>query len=167
MDLQSITKIQDVELLHKIIIELIEQSKISTEHNKILTERVKELEDKLNQHSQNSHKPPSSNPYKKEENRTTTSLKKILGSGKEVKKVGGQNGHVGKSLEITRVDEEQILYPKNCPCCGKEATEQNKYYGTEVRYKYELPKIELKVIKYIQGYINCESYTKSCVLDDG
>ena len=148
MELDKIYTIQDLQILQKITIDLVQE-------NKTLTERVKELENKLNQHSQNSHKPPSSNPFKKEKNRTTTSLKKILGSGKEVKKVGGQHGHVGKSLEIIRVDEEQVLYPKNCPCCGKEATEQNKFYGKEVRYECELPKIELKVIKYIQGYINC------------
>ena len=65
MDLHSITKIQDVELLHKIIKELIEQNKISTEQN------INSMNDKLNQHSQNSQKPPSSNPYKKEANRTT------------------------------------------------------------------------------------------------
>ena len=50
---------------------------------------IKELESRLNQNSKNSHKPPSSDMFKKERDRKTSR-----------RKSGGQNGHNGNNLKI-------------------------------------------------------------------
>lgn len=59
-----------------------------------LEERVKVLEARLNQNSQNSSKPPSTDVFCGEKPKPKSTRKK---SGK---KPGGQEGHPGKTLEM-------------------------------------------------------------------
>jgi len=59
-----------------------------------LEERVRVLESLLNQNSQNSSKPPSTDVFCNEKPKPK-GLRKISG-----KKVGGQKGHLGKTLEM-------------------------------------------------------------------
>jgi transposase len=62
--------------------------------NKELTERLITLEARLNQNSQNSSKPPSTDVFCNEKPKPT-GLRKSSG-----KKAGGQKGHPGKTLEM-------------------------------------------------------------------
>lgn len=76
-----------------------------------LTLRVQELEAQLNQNSRNSHKPPSSDGYKKPEPKSLR--------GKSGKSSGGQNGHPGNRLEMREdPDHVQTHRPINCEHCG-------------------------------------------------
>ena len=60
-----------------------------------LEERVRVLEARLNQNSQNSSKPPSTDTFCKEKPKPKG---RRISSGK---KPGGQKGHSGKTLEMT------------------------------------------------------------------
>ena len=62
--------------------------------NKELTERLVTLEARLNQNSQNSSKPPSTDVFCNEKPKPK-GLRKSSG-----KKAGGQKGHPGKTLEM-------------------------------------------------------------------
>jgi hypothetical protein len=63
-------------------------------HIKKLTERLITLEARLNQNSQNSSKPPSTDVFCNEKPKPK-GLRKSSG-----KKAGGQKGHPGKTLEM-------------------------------------------------------------------
>jgi transposase len=75
----------------------------------ILSARVKELEEQISKNSRNSSKPPSSDGLKK-----TQSLRVPSG-----KKVGGQPGHKGSTLERTEQPDHTIQHPlpKRCTAC--------------------------------------------------
>jgi len=73
------------------------------EKNAALTERV-------NMNSSNSSKPPSSDIYKKP---TPKSLRKTSG-----KKPGGQEGHKGHGLNVTRTPDKTVRHiPEKCKTC--------------------------------------------------
>lgn len=100
--------------------------------NEKLAEKIRELEQKLNQDSSNSHKPPSSDtPEQKEKQKekektgadangdgaAAESSKK----GKKKRKRGGQPGHEGKTRELIPtedVDEVHSIHPDTCEHCG-------------------------------------------------
>ena len=74
-----------------------------------LEERIAELESRLNQTSQNSSKPPSSDPPG-----TTRASKEPSG-----RRPGGQPGHPGVSRALAKkVDEVLELKPHRCGHCG-------------------------------------------------
>lgn len=101
------------------IAELTALVKTLTESNAALTETVKQLQDtikelqrQLNQNSQNSSKPPSSDGYKKPK---PHSLRKKSG-----KPQGGQKGHPGTHMAIPHnPDEIQKHLPKKCLHCSR------------------------------------------------
>lgn len=90
---------------------------MQAQENKLLKARIAELEQKLERYiirkdSNNSSVPPS-----KDENRPprTSSLRE-----KSNRKVGGQSGHEGKTLEMTKNPDEIIEHRACfCPECGK------------------------------------------------
>ena len=79
----------------------------------VLTERIDELLeqlDKKNKNSRNSSKPPSSDGYSKP---APKSLKKPSG-----KKPGGQKGHKGSGMKITRKPDAYVPhFPAACHNC--------------------------------------------------
>jgi transposase len=112
-----------------------------------LQKEIETIREQLNQNSQNSSKPPSSDGYKKP---FPKSLRKKGG-----KKPGGQPGHRGHGLKLTGEIKERIrLEPENCPCCG------NSLHGVEGRtverrYVHEIPKVRIETTVY-------ESQEKTC-----
>ena len=79
-----------------------------------LEERVKSLEITLNKNSSNSSKPPSTDTLAREKPNPKSSRIK---SGK---KVGGQPGHVGKTLTLVDNPDKTIVHEvKKCKNCGK------------------------------------------------
>lgn len=89
---------------------LTESNAALNETIKQLQEIIKELQRQLNQNSQNSSKPPSSDGFKKPK---PQSLRQ-----KSDKKQGGQKGHPGKHMSIPHApDEIQTHLPKKCLAC--------------------------------------------------
>ena len=76
-----------------------------------LTQTIKELQEQKNKNSKNSSKPPSSDGLKKE------TKNKSLREPSD-KKQGGQPGHTGTHMIITREpDETHSLIPMPCQNC--------------------------------------------------
>ena len=88
--------------------------------------KIAELEERVNQNSQNSSKPPSSDGYRKPK---AKSLRKASG-----KKPGGQEGHSGSTLTIEREADEIIAHiPARCAGCVKWGECQGKACVEETR----------------------------------
>jgi transposase len=110
-----------------------------------LTARVKQLEDRLAQNSQNSHKPPSSDrPSKKPQSQRQPSGKKP----------GGQHGHPGRTLRM--VEQPDVLVPhapECCPSCGGSLAAVTGQC-VERRQVWELPPVQLVVTEH-QCHAKC------------
>jgi transposase len=99
--------------------------------------RIKELEARLNQNSKNSHKPPSSDIFKKERDRKTSR-----------RKSGGQTGHEGSNLKMVSnpTDTKEYPAPENCEKCNQSLIEiQGK---SNVGQEFTLPKMEMSIIEH-------------------
>ena len=109
---------QMVSALTKQNAELLDQVTAANAQIAALTERIDELLeqlDKNNKNSRNSSKPPSSDGYSKP---APKSLKKPSG-----KKPGGQKGHKGSGMKITRKPDEFVShYPSACLNCPNRAS---------------------------------------------
>lgn len=79
------------------------------DENTKLKQRVKELEDRLNQNSRNSSKPPSSDGWNKPKPKSLR--------GKSGKKSGGQAGHKGNWLKMTENPDQTVVH--TVPSCQK------------------------------------------------
>ena len=78
-------------------------------------EEVEKLKAINNRNSKDSSKPPSSGFLKRTEKAKEVKEEKEEGK----KKVGGQEGHKGKTRKgFNRVDRYEILSPEACPKCG-------------------------------------------------
>ena len=102
---------------------------------KMLEKRVKALEDRFNQNSTNSSKPPSSDwPTKKR------SLRKKTG-----RSPGGQKGHSGHNLKMVETPDSIIVHGvSSCSGCGRSLKEIEPN-GYSKRQVFDLPPIKIKV----------------------
>lgn len=104
-----------------------------------LEERVKSLEVTLNKNSHNSSKPPSTDNFAHEKPNPKSSRIK---SGK---KPGGQQGHVGKTLElIDNPDKTTVHKVKRCKNCGKNI-EDEIAIDHERRQVFDIPPVKIYV----------------------
>jgi len=104
-----------------------------------LLEKIKELEDRLNQNSSNSGKPPSSDGLAKP---AAKSLR-----GKSGRKPGGQKGHKGHGLKIEREPDQVIIVePFECPGCGYGLSDMPTFHAS-TKYVYDV-QIEIKLREY-------------------
>ena len=112
-----------------------------------LENRVQELEAIISKNSKNSNKPPSSdNPFRKK----TKSLRKKGG------KIGGQKGHKGTNLKLSKNPDEIIKINAKGECnCGKEIAD-GKLKGYDKRQVIDIPKIETKTTEYQAEIIECD-----------
>lgn len=95
--------------------------------------------------SQNSSRPPSTDPHKR-----TRSLRQKIG-----RKAGGQVGHPGVTLEFVEHPDHVIVHPpKECHFCGSSLKESEavKY---ERRQVYDLPPMKIEVTEH-------QAQTKVC-----
>lgn len=118
------------------------QQEIATLQRKIqgLEEKIEHLENKLAKNSQNSSKPPSSDGYEKP---APKSRRKKSG-----KKIGGQIGHEGSTLEqVSTPDVVEIHSVEICEKCGKNL-EDVKEHDHECRQEIELPEVKPVVIEH-------------------
>lgn len=103
--------------------------------------RIKELEDQLNKNSQNSSKPPSTDsiyekPSPKSRRKKTT------------RKVGGQKGHEGSNLKMTKTPDVIIEHQvKHCKDCGVNL-EDEPILDTKIRQSYDIPPLKIQVTEH-------------------
>ena len=125
-----------------------DQAKIISRQSKdikMLEKRIKALEDKFNQNSTNSSKPPS----------TDWPVKKINLRKKTGRSPGGQKGHRGHNLKMTGSPDSIIVHEVSaCTGCGR-SLEDIPADGYSKRQVFDLPPIEIKVEEH-------RSEEKSC-----
>lgn len=120
--------------------------------------RIKELEGMLHKNSGNSHKPPSSDGYKKKVQNNRE---------KSDRKVGGQKGHAGKTLQMEENPNKIIEHKVEC-CdhCGMDLSKApaKKYYRKQV---HDLPPIKIEVTEHREEVKQCPVCSKETVAESG
>ncbi len=107
----------------------------------MLTQRVAKQEEQINKNSRNSSKPPSSDGIKKPGPKPK-SLRKRSG-----KKLGGQKGHKGHTLE--KAEEPDYVIPLSVTSCSCRADLSNVPISNyDCRQVFEIPKPKLEVFEY-------------------
>lgn len=110
---------------------------ILVSENRQLKQRVSELESQLNQNSNNSSKPPSSDGFKK----------KPAIPRKQGGRPGGQKGHKGHTLhQVAHPDE--TIYCDPAPCSCGHVFHEDELQWSETRQVFDLPKPRLQVKEY-------------------
>ncbi|KOR31356.1 hypothetical protein TI04_01265 [Achromatium sp. WMS2] len=132
----------DIESLKKIIHQLLEKiAKLEAENA--------ELRRRLGLDSTNSHKPPSSDGYKK-----PTTKPAIPKEGKRAN--GGQKGHKGKTLErVAQPDHIEVHLPSQCQCCGRRFEQSDIHEVVQNRQVFDLPAPKLEVTEHRIAHIKC------------
>src|ERR1051326_5161762 len=111
-----------------------------------LTALVKALQDRLNQDSHNSNKPPSSDGFKK---------KPVTLRAKSGRKSGGQKGHPGRSLAFCDTPKHTLVHtPSSCSHCGTDL-EAVSALLKEKRQVFDIPPIQLECSEH-------QAHAKSC-----
>jgi transposase len=108
-----------------------------------------ELRRRLDMNSQNSHKPPSSDGYRKK------SLQPALPKG-EKQAPGGKKGHKGKTLrQVEKADTVEVHLPKECKICGRSISAEESHEVIGKRQVFDLPEPKLEVKEHRLGQIEC------------
>jgi transposase len=126
------------------LIRLIEELK---EENQALKAEILELRSCLNQNSQNSSKPPSSDGLQKPPK--PKSLRK-----KSNKKSGGQIGHPGVNLQQVQNPDEVVSHLPQGKCCGIEL-EKLTPHSFEKRQVIDLPPVKPITTEHQYGEVAC------------
>jgi transposase len=113
--------------------------------NAILKLEVKTLKTKLNQNSNNSSWPPSSDLIKK------TALPRNKGG-----KLGGKEGHKGDTLKMVETPDEMITdTPEQCKNCGKSLIESTIQVSEEKRQVFDIAIQPVRVLEYKYAVAHC------------
>jgi transposase len=105
--------------------------------------RIDELEARLNEDSQNSNRPPSSDGFKKRK----SAMPKKKGQR------GGQKGHQGKTLKMV-ADPDVVIECEPAACeCG--ASDWTQTEVIERRQVFDLPEPRLEVVEYQRIQCQC------------
>jgi len=116
-------------------------------HLRELLQRIAELEAQLHTTSKNSHKPPSTDGFKKD----------FSGSSKPKRKTktGGQEGHKGNTLKMQAVaDQIREHVPEVCSCCSASLADAAAELLNK-RQEFELPPIKIICIEHQQYQKQC------------
>jgi transposase len=97
--------------------------------------RIEQLESRLNQNSQNSSKPPSSDPAYQRPERVRRKSKR---------RRGGQKGHKGYRQQMLKPTDTQIVEPGPCSCGGTRRR-RGSVRSFYTHQWIELPEIEMQV----------------------
>lgn len=106
----------------------------------LLKEEITSLNAKLSKNSTNSHKPPSSDGYGK----SKPAIPK-----NSTKTVGGQVGHIGKTLQMTLLPDETIKhFIQTCPVCAANLDESHAVKLGSKHQVFDLPPQKLVVTEH-------------------
>lgn len=131
----------DIEQLKALIKQLLEE-------NAQLKAENAELRRRLGLDSNNSHKPPSSDGYKKAP--VNPGLPKEKNGTK-----GGQKGHKGNTLKrVEKPDHVQTHIPGQCQCCGRQFS-ADEAQVLQSRQVFDLPEPKLIVTEHRLGQVEC------------
>ena len=132
-----------------------ENAHLQTENERLQTENVHlqaenaELRRRLGLDSQNSHKPPSSDGYRKKQ------VKPALPKEK-TNSLGGQVGHKGKTLrQVQQPDHVHPHLPDECAICKRKIGVEESYEVVSRKQVFDLPEPKLEVIEHQLGQIEC------------
>lgn len=117
-----------------------------------LLARIQSLEAQVNQNSQNSHKPPSSDQGKPKR-------KTGLPASKAKKPKGGQKGHKGKTLEMVSTPDVEVAHHPSVCDCGCSVLETDKVI-VEKRQVFNLPPAGLIVTEHTISSCTCPNCGK-------
>ena len=125
-----------------------ENAELKAENAQLKAE-IAELRSRLGQNSANSHKPPSSDGYKKKTTRP--------GVPKEGnKRRGGQHGHQGNTLKrVEHPDHLEVHRPQQCTCCGRTFTAEEAQESSHSRQVFDLPPPKLEVTEHRLACVEC------------
>jgi transposase len=129
-----------------------QQQQIADQQQQIahLQERVSDLEARLNQHSQNSSKPPSSDP--------PSAPPRPL-HGKSGRKAGGQRGHPRHERptpDPDQIDQVRDYYPDACPSCHDSLLEVRRdACAMQIQYVWELPLVRPHITAHQYHTVCC------------
>ena len=114
--------------------------------NEVLAQRIKELEERLRTDSHNSNKPPSSDgPAKR-----PYPARKPTG-----KKPGGQNGHRGQTLRMTKTPDKIVIHEvEQCAGCGK-PLKDHPAHDYERRQVFDVPPVAVEVTEHRAEIKDC------------
>ena len=105
-----------------------------------------ELRTRLNQNSENSHKPPSSDGLRK----------KPALPASQGKKTGGQAGHAGKTLKmVSQADHIIVHHAESCPCCSRAFCSSDVEQIGQKRQVFDIPPPRIEVTEHQIGLITC------------
>jgi len=117
-----------------------------------MQDQLQALQDQLNKNSKNSSKPPSSDGLKK-----TPRTKSQRKPGN--KKNGGQEGHVGRTLEpVEEPDHIEVHVADRCTVCGAtlEDVEADDYQKRQV---FDIPPVKIEVTEHRAEIKTCPHCT--------
>jgi len=124
-----------------------ENARLQVENARLQAENA-ELLRRLGLNSQNSHKPPSSDGYRKKR------VQPALPKGK--KPLGGQAGHKGKTLRaVEKPDHVRLHLPERCAVCGRAISVDEPHEVVSKRQVFDLPEPRLEVTEHRLGQIEC------------
>ena len=131
----------DIEALKALVQKLLEE-------NAQLKAENAELRRRLGLDSGNSHKPPSSDGYKKKTVKP--------GLPKEGKAHGGQAGHAGKTLKrVETPDYVKVHRPGQCACCGRLFAPDEAHEIVQSRQVFDMPEPKLDVTEHRLAEVEC------------
>jgi transposase len=127
----------------KIIEELAKVTEQQTIHAQELEIKMNELSRQVNSQSNNSHKPPSSDGFRKPKSERESGGK-----------IGAPKGHQANNLHFTDTpDYVETHKMDTCTCCNRSL--ENVSAEIERRQVYDLPKIKLIVTEHVVEHKTC------------
>jgi len=125
-----------------------EVARLQAENVRLQAENA-ELRRRLEMNSQNSHKPPSSDGYRKKR------MRAAMPKG-EKRTSGGQVGHQGKTLlQVEQADKVQVHLAERCTICQREISAEEPYEVVSMRQVFDLPEPKLEVTEHRLGRVQC------------
>ena len=129
------------------VVEVLLEMSVGLEQVEVLKRRIDELERQGKQNSQNSHKPPSSDGYRKP---APKSQRKRTG-----RRSGGQAGHAGTTLAMSDTPDHVTDYwPEQCGECQSKLGRTHAS-GCERRQVHDIPPVHIEVTEHRAMQVCC------------
>lgn len=136
----------------QLIIELFALVKELRQRITVLEEENRELKAKLSSNSRNSHKPPSSDSFKR-----STKVKV-----ESKRPSGAQKGHAGHTLKMSDHPDRTIKHPlKRCPHCAVGFQQKDHLYWKKAQV-FDIPDLKIEVEEHLIEECFCPYCQKSC-----